>query len=203
MSSKKLSLSKRAEEFARKKHHGLKRKDGITPSIRHLKQVVERLEKMGITKQQRQRGRRRDEHILCAGWLHDVIEDTDVTYDTIQKKFGRDVAEMVVAVSKDNRLSKKKRDEQYIAQLKRCSFGAKAVKLADIVANLADLEKSNYSRKKKVDAVKQKVRYLRAIKPGIASKRSHLAGLEEIENELNDLLEFYKQKRFYFFSSFS
>lgn len=183
--SKKLSEARR---FAKTKHRGLKRKDGITPSLRHLSQVVRRLERMGIN----------DSDTLSAGWLHDVIEDTDVTYDRIQKRFGRNVAEMVVAVSKDNRLPKKKRDAQYVKQLKNCSFGAKLIKLGDIVANLSDLERSNYSSAKKIDAVKQKIRYLRAIRPGISSKKSKIPRLESIEDELNERLEFYGQKRFSF-----
>ncbi len=183
--SKKLS---EAIQFAKTKHRGMKRKDGITPSLRHLKQVVKRLEKMGV----------KDPDILIAGWLHDVIEDTDVTYDGIKKRFGKKVAEMVVAVSKDNRLPRKQRDIQYVNQLRRSSFGAKLIKLGDIVANLADLERSNYSKSKKVDAVKQKIRYLKAIRLDIKSKSSQVPNLELIEDELNDRLEFYGQKRFHF-----
>lgn len=177
-----------ARKFAKMKHRGLKRKDGITPSLRHLSQVVKRLERMGVN----------DSDILSAGWLHDVIEDTDITYDEIQKRFGRNVAEMVVAVSKDNRLPKKKRDAQYVRQLKNCSFGAKLIKLGDIVANLADLERSNYSSAKKADAVKQKVRYLRVIKPRISARKTRIPGLESIEDELNEHLQFYGQNRFSF-----
>lgn len=183
--NKKLSA---AEEFARMKHRGLKRKDGITPSIRHLSQVVKRLERMGVT----------EPDILSAAWLHDVVEDTDVTYDGIKNRFGRRVAEIVVAVSKDNRLPKRQRERQYISQLRRASFGAKLVKLGDIVANLADLEKSNYSRAKKIDAVRQKVRYLKAIRNGIRSRRQQVPDIGAIEDELNGLLEFYGQKRFGF-----
>ena len=41
--------------------------------------------------------------IICAGWLHDTIEDTDTDFDAIKDRFGKNVAEIVVSVTKDNR----------------------------------------------------------------------------------------------------
>ena len=56
-----------AELFARKKHSGQLKKDGITPVIDHLEEVVSRLKNLEIL----------DEDVLCAGWLHDILEDTN------------------------------------------------------------------------------------------------------------------------------
>lgn len=40
-----------------------------------------------------------DSAILDASWLHDVVEDTDVTIEDIEKEFGAEVAEYVWAVT--------------------------------------------------------------------------------------------------------
>ena len=83
--------------FAKKKHAGQLRKNGKTTTFSHLQDVVKNLRKMNIT----------NEDIICAGWLHDTIEDTDTDFDSIKDIFGKTVAEIVVSVTKDNRLPKK------------------------------------------------------------------------------------------------
>ncbi|NMB03192.1 MAG: HD domain-containing protein, partial [Tissierellia bacterium] len=45
-----------------------------------------------------------DEDTVIAGLLHDVIEDTQYTHDSIQAKFGKDVAEIVEGVTKIERI---------------------------------------------------------------------------------------------------
>ena len=59
----------RAAEFARKAHEGGFRRDKKTPYIVHPADVVARLKSWGIT----------DEDILSAAWLHDTVEDTELT----------------------------------------------------------------------------------------------------------------------------
>ena len=76
--------------------------------------------------------------IICAGWLHDTIEDTDTDFDTIKDRFGKNVAEIVVSVTKDNRLPKKQREMKYAKDLKSSNSKAKLVKIADILANVND-----------------------------------------------------------------
>jgi len=80
-----------AKILAKKKHKHQFRKDKKTRYWKHLEQVVKRLEKLGI----------KDHEILCAGWLHDTIEDTDTDYDDIKKNFGKKVADIVSSVTKD------------------------------------------------------------------------------------------------------
>jgi len=173
-----------AKKLAKKKHKHQFRKDGKTHYWKHLEQVVKLLEKMGI----------KDKDILCAGWLHDTIEDTDTDFDDINEKFGKKVADIVASVTKDTRQIQKLREKNYILQLKKASWQAKVVKLCDIVANIADLENSCFSESKILKQVKEKIPFLNAIKHGISSKKSHLLGLSKIENELNELLEKYHQK---------
>ncbi len=47
-----------------------------------------------------------NDDILCTGWLHDTIEDTDTDYDEIHKKFNDKIADYVASVTKDTRLIK-------------------------------------------------------------------------------------------------
>ena len=62
-----------ARNFAKKKHAGQLRKNGKTTTFSHLKDVVKNLRKMKVT----------DEDTICAGWLHDTIEDTDTDFDNV------------------------------------------------------------------------------------------------------------------------
>ena len=68
-----------ARKFAISKHKGQKRKDCKTPYWRHLDKVVQNLQKIGV----------KDDSVLCAGWLHDTIEDTATDYDDIYEKLDR------------------------------------------------------------------------------------------------------------------
>jgi (p)ppGpp synthase/HD superfamily hydrolase len=74
--------------------------------------------------------------VQCAA-LHDVIEDTDATYDLIAESFGKDVADGVLALSKDPTLPTKA--EQMADSLRRIRQQPKEiwmVKMADRIANL-------------------------------------------------------------------
>jgi len=173
-------LSK-AKKFAILMHKGQKRKDGKTPYWRHLEQVVKRLCTMGAK-----------EDILIAGWLHDTIEDTETDYDDIKEKFGIKVAEIVSSLTKETRLVESKREKLYVKQLKLSSFEAKIVKLADVTANISDLKKSGYSISKQKSLIKDKIKYLNAIRPGIYKKIYTVPKIKKIIDELNQVLIDYK-----------
>lgn len=183
-----LKLVKSAELFAKMKHKGQFRKDGITPYSKHLKDVVNELKNMGIS----------DEDILCTGWLHDTIEDTDTDYDDIYKKFNKKIADYVASVTKDTRLIKTKQEKAYISQLKKASWQAKAVKLGDIIANFKDLANSGYDFTTQKNKVKNKIPYVMAIKLGISSNKKKIPKLENAQLNLDELLKKYGQKHISF-----
>ncbi len=126
----------KAQKFACEKHKNQKRKDGITPFSDHLVGVVNRLKNLGIVNQ----------NVLCAAWLHDIIEDTDVTFDEINEIFGNVISVLVLSLSKDSELPKKQREAQYIQQLKDSTLQAKIIKLCDISANLKDISNAPISK---------------------------------------------------------
>ena len=170
-----------ARKFAISKHKGLKRKDCKTPYWRHLEKVVQNLQKIGV----------KDDSVLCAGWLHDTIEDTATDYDDIYEKFGKKCADMVASLTKDTRLAKPMREREYVIRLKRASIDAKIVKLCDVWANIADLENTSYSFEKKKRQAKEKMVYLRAILPAISKNGGRFSGLDNALEKINGLLENY------------
>ena len=79
-----------------------------------------------------------DEVILAAALLHDVIEDTNTDYDDLHQRFGRPVADIVAALSKDKRMIEPARERAYDAQLAAGPWQAKLIKLADVYDNYMD-----------------------------------------------------------------
>lgn len=80
--------------------------------------------------------------------LHDTIEDTETTYDEIKLYFGKDIADAVLALTKDENIQDK--DDAILDSLKRiknCSKEAKLVKIADRIANLQP-PPNNWDREK-------------------------------------------------------
>ena len=92
-----MELVKRAELLVRKKHAGQVRKDGTTYS-KHLEDVVNRLKSLGVI----------DEEFLCAGWLHDIIQNTDTSFDNLYEQFGNRIAVIVSSLTNDKTFPRKK-----------------------------------------------------------------------------------------------
>jgi len=173
-----------AKKFAQEKHKNQKRKDGVMPYSDHLEGVVNRLKNLGVT----------DKDVLCAAWLHDIIEDTDVTFDQINERFGREVAVIVLSLSKDQNILKKDREIQYISQLKDASFQTKIIKLCDISANLKDLANAPISKTQKNKQIKKILHYLRIIKNDIIENKSEYPKIQEMIDGINTICVKFNQK---------
>lgn len=70
----------------------------------------------------------------AAGWLHDAIEDTEVSYSTIKKKFGLEIAEVVYALTNELGRNRKERSEKTYPKIKANKL-ALYVKLCDRLSN--------------------------------------------------------------------
>ena len=168
-----MTLLKNAELFAKSKHAGKLKKSGITYS-KHLEEVVNRLKSLGVI----------DEEVLCTGWLHDILEDTDTSFDELFEKFGRRVAVLTLSLTKtkfvidtnDNStftltkkktLSKKQRQKDYGIKLKESEVDAKIIKLCDISANLGNLKNQVISKTKKRKVLRELRYYLSIIQKDI------------------------------------
>lgn len=77
--------------------------------------------------------------ILQAALLHDTVEDTDTTFEELEKKFGKAVTNVVREVTDDKSLPSEERKRLQIVHAPTSSVEAKAVKLADKLYNLRDL----------------------------------------------------------------
>ena len=173
-----------AKRYAQEKHKNQKRKDGITTYFEHLEGVVNRLKNLGIT----------DKDILCAAWLHDIIEEGNVTFEQINERFGREIAVLVLSLSKEKNIAIKDREEQYINQLKNATFQAKIIKLCDISANLKDLSNAPISKTQKNKQIKKILHYLRVIKNEISENKSQYPRIQEIIDGINIVSVKFKQK---------
>ena len=159
-----MTILENAELFAKSKHAGKLKKSGTTYS-NHLENVVSRLKSLGVI----------NEEVLCAGWLQDILEDTDTSFDELFEKFGRRIAVLTLSLTKtkfvidtddDSTLSltkkraipEKQRQKEYAVKIKESEIDAKLIKLCDISANLGDLKKQIISKTKKRKILK-KFRY--------------------------------------------
>jgi len=83
---------------------------------------------------------------LCAGLLHDVVEDTEYTLDDIEKLFGKEVAFLVEGVTKISNLHFSSKDEATNANIRRLINSLNddvriiIIKLCDRLHNMHTLE---------------------------------------------------------------
>lgn len=134
MKRNELIMLSRALAFAARKHRDQRRKDiSASPYINHPIALMDVLVSEG--------GVERVE-ILCAALLHDTLEDTETTTEELQEMFGETVTRIVMEVTDDITLPKLERKQAQIAHASHLSPAAKAVKLADKISNLRDVEHS-------------------------------------------------------------
>ena len=172
-----------AKNFALEKHKEQKRKD-MSSYNEHLEGVVNRLKNIGVV----------DADVICAAWLHDILEKTDVTFDDIVQRFGREVAVLVLAVSKNEELPKKEKENQYIQQLKEASIEAKIIKLCDISSNLKGLADAPLSKTQKNKKIRRILNYFRIIRKGISEVKPQYPKIQDIIDGINSVAIQFKQK---------
>lgn len=126
-------LVERAEAFAIAAHEavGQKRKYTGVPYWHHLQQVVALVASVP-----------HDDEMLAAAFLHDVVEDTPITLDTIEMMFGAGVRALVFWLTDQsmpedgNRAMRKAVDRRHIAE---APARAQTIKLADLIDNTASI----------------------------------------------------------------
>ena len=80
-----------------------------------------------------------DERVLIAAILHDTVEDTETTAQELVKRFGQEVADIVMEVTGVKSLAKDERKRLQVIRARSISRRAKLVKLADKTCNLRDI----------------------------------------------------------------
>jgi guanosine-3',5'-bis(diphosphate) 3'-pyrophosphohydrolase len=114
-----------AFEFAYRLHEGQRRASG-EPYIAHPVAVAGLLRDLGGSGA-----------MIAAGFLHDVVEDTDVTVEEIERRFGGEVARLVEGVTKLSKFNFSSKTERQAENFRRM-FMAMAQDIRVIVVKLAD-----------------------------------------------------------------
>ncbi len=125
------ALLNQAIVFATKAHEGQLRKGTQIPYILHPLEAASIVGTMTT-----------DDVVIAAAVLHDVVEDTGTTVDTIRDLFGEKVAECVAAESEEKRENMpaestwKLRKQETLEHLKTSSKEIKMITLGDKLSNI-------------------------------------------------------------------
>ncbi|HCA46304.1 MAG TPA: (p)ppGpp synthetase [Armatimonadetes bacterium] len=174
---------KDAYQFAEAAHsEGPPRKTGH-PFISHPLAVAEILTKIEA-----------DPATVIAGLLHDVVEDTDVTIEQIEERFGESVAQLVDGVTTLSRLSFQTRQERQAGNLRKM-FLAMAEDIRVILIKLAD-RLHNMRTLYGLDVEKQRAMAQETIQ--ILAPLAHRLGIWRFKWELEDLAFRYLEPEKYY-----
>lgn len=131
-------MEKEALAFATKAHGDQKRKYTQERYIEHPKRVAELVRTVPHS-----------EEMICAAYLHDVVEDTSVSREEIEQTFGKEVARLVHELTDEYvkeeypELNRKSRKKKETARQAKMSPEAKTIKLADVIDNTRDIIKND------------------------------------------------------------
>lgn len=127
-----MNLIQQAKDFAQKAHEGQVRKLTRMPMFEHLERVATILQQAGLP-----------DEVVAAGYLHDTVEDTEVTAEDIYNTFGKKVAEIVAGHTEDKSKSWEERKQTTIDELAdpNTPLSIRALIIADRLDNLLSLKK--------------------------------------------------------------
>lgn len=120
-----MELITRATVFAAKAHDGARRKGSGMPYILHPMEAACIVSAMT---------RRSD--LIAAAMLHDVLEDTPVTYEELREEFGEKIADIVRMETEDKTKSWQERKGRTIEKLPFRDDSVKMVTLGDKLSNM-------------------------------------------------------------------
>ena len=164
-------LLEKAYNFASDGHINQKRASG-EPYITHPLQVALYLSDLSM-----------DLETIIAAILHDLIEDTDITYKNIKKEFGSDVANIVDGVTKLDRIQYNSNEEAKAEAIRKMVIAMSKdirvliLKLADRLHNIQTIE---YLADHKQERIASETLYVYA-------PLAHRLGLQNIKHILEDI----------------
>lgn len=170
-SSEEVALIKKAYSLAQSSHEGQLRLSG-EPYIIHPLQVARILVDMNM-----------DCDSVCAALLHDVVEDTEVSYETVREIFGESIADLVDGVTKLGMVSLSTKEERQAENLRKMLIAMNRdirviiIKLADRVHNMRTLEF--------MSDIKRREKALETLE--IYAPIAHRLGIRPFKEELEDL----------------
>lgn len=160
-----------AYRLAKSAHKGQRRRSGA-PYIDHPVQVARMACALSL-----------DTETITAALLHDVVEDTEYSYNDMKLLFGESVAELVDGVTKLTKIKYNTHDEQQVENLRKM-FLAMAKDIRVVVIKLID-RLHNMRTLEYMSEEKQREKSREILE--IYSPLAHRLGMSKIKTELEDL----------------
>lgn len=166
-----IPLIRRAYEFSDRAHDGQFRETG-DPYIKHCLEVAFILAEQHM-----------DSTTIAAGLIHDVVEDTPVTIEEVEKEFGGEIAHLVYGLTKLSGLTYKSTTEKQVEYFRKMLISMSEdirviiIKLADRLHNMRTIDPLAPKKKRQI-ALETKEIY---------APLSHRFGMAKIKWELEDL----------------
>ena len=177
-----IKLIKKAYDFGELHHRGQKRNSGEDYYI-HPIAVAKKLSEMKL-----------DDQTICAGLMHDVLEDTDVTRDQMADVFGEEITFLVDGVTKLKNLNYTSREEKQAENIRKMVMAMSndvrvvLIKLSDRLHNMRTLE--YMTRKKQIQIADETLE--------IYVPLAHRLGIYSLKWELEDLCFRYQEPEKYY-----
>ncbi len=171
LESKDRELVKNAYDLAAIAHHGQRRLSG-EDYVNHPLEVAAILADLEL-----------DAQTLAAALLHDTVEDTALTADELERKFGHEVAKLVDGVTKLGRISLRSDQQQQAENIRKMMVAMAEdlrvvlIKLADRLHNMRTLEPLPEVKRRKISRETL----------DIYAPLAHRLGIGQIKWELEDL----------------
>ena len=183
---------KAAYDFSAAAHEGQKRQTG-EPYFIHPCAVVNILVDLGFD----------DVSTLVAAFLHDVLEDTQVTADELEQKFGKEVLELVEGVTKLDKIKFVSAEDEQAENLRKMFFAMAKdyrviiIKLADRLHNMRTLDALKPEKQIKIATQSLKIYAPLAGRLGLSFVKCELEDLAMrylYPDDYYELVEFIKTK---------
>lgn len=183
---------KAAYDFSAVAHEGQKRQTG-EPYFIHPCAVVNVLVDLGFD----------DVSTLVAAFLHDVLEDTQVTADELEQKFGKEVLELVEGVTKLDKIKFVSAEDEQAENLRKMFFAMAKdyrviiIKLADRLHNMRTLDALKPEKQIKIATQSLKIYAPLAGRLGLSFVKCELEDLAMrylYPDDYYELVEFIKTK---------
>ncbi len=177
-----IDLIKKAYDFGVLHHNGQKRNSGEDYFI-HPIAVASNLSDMKL-----------DDETICAGLMHDILEDTDVTRDEMKAEFGEEITFLVDGVTKLKNINYTSKEEKQAENIRKMVMAMAndvrvvLIKLADRLHNMRTLE--YMTREKQLQKANETIE--------IYVPLAHRLGIYSLKWELEDLCFRYQEPEKYY-----
>jgi len=117
-----MTIVEKAKMVAEKYHRFQEYGEGL-PYFYHLEQVANEVGRITAR-----------EDIICAAYLHDILEDTPLSYNDLVKMFNKDIADIVYNVTDELGKNRKERHEKTYPKIKS-TYESCLLKICDRICN--------------------------------------------------------------------